>query len=105
MTQSSDKATILVVDDDADCRDLLAQLLSRQGYAVVCAGNGREALECIDASAPGLMILDLMMPEMSGWELLERQRNDPKLESLPIVVMTASGLVETSAPKPSSISQ
>jgi CheY-like chemotaxis protein len=94
MHQRADKGTILVVDDDPDCRDLLAQLLSRQGYAVVCAGNGREALECIDARAPGLMILDLMMPEMSGWEVLERQKNDPRLESLPVVVMTASGLVD-----------
>jgi CheY-like chemotaxis protein len=94
MDQSCDRTTILVVDDDADCRELLADLLSHQGYAVVCARNGREALDCINSSTPALMILDLMMPVMSGWELLEQQKNDPKLESLPVVVMTASGLVQ-----------
>lgn len=94
MDQSDDRPTILVVDDDTDCRELLAELLSHQGYTVVCASNGREALDCIHSSAPGLMILDLMMPIMSGWELLERQKSDPRLEALPVVVMTASGLVE-----------
>ncbi len=94
MNQSDDRPTILVVDDDADSRELLAELLSHQGYTVVCASNGREALDCINSSVPELMILDLMMPVMSGWELLERQKADPKLESLPVVVMTASGLVQ-----------
>jgi len=94
MDQACGRTTILVVDDDTDCRELLADLLSNQGYVVVCAKNGREALDCINASPPALMILDLMMPVMSGWELLERQKNDPNLESLPVVVLTASGLVQ-----------
>jgi CheY-like chemotaxis protein len=86
------KATILVVDDDADCREMLSDLLSKAGYSVACAENGREALDFINTSTPSLMILDLMMPVMSGWELLARQKFDPRLESLPVVVVSASGL-------------
>lgn len=99
------KATILVVDDDADCREMLSDLLSGQGYTVACAENGREALDYINASIPSLMILDLMMPVMSGWELLARQKADPRLESLPVIVVSASGLAkdieaEAVLPKP-----
>lgn len=93
MNASTDKRTILVVDDDAQCRESLTDLLSNEGYEVVCAENGRQALDYMNSSTPGLMILDLMMPVMSGWEVLARQKVDPKLESLPVVVMTASGLV------------
>ncbi len=93
MNASTDKRTILVVDDDAQCRESLTDLLSNEGYEVVCAENGRQALDYMNSSTPGLMILDLMMPVMSGWEVLARQKIDPKLESLPVVVMTASGLV------------
>src|SRR5579863_2045127 len=94
MDTSMDTPTILVVDDDADCREMLSDLLSRAGYAVACAKNGREALDYISSSIPSLMILDLMMPIMSGWELLARQKADPMLESLPVIVMSASGLAQ-----------
>jgi len=90
----SDKSVILIVDDDLDCREMLAELLSNKGYLVVCAENGRQGLDYLNSSIPGLVILDLMMPVMSGWEFRERQRSDPRLESLPVVVVTASGLVQ-----------
>jgi CheY-like chemotaxis protein len=82
------------VDDDADCREMLSDLLSREGYTVACAENGREALDYISSTTPSLMILDLMMPVMSGWELLDRQKTDPRMESLPVVVVSASGLAQ-----------
>jgi CheY-like chemotaxis protein len=94
MNTSVGKTTILVVDDDADCREMLSDLLSREGYTVACAENGREALDYISSSTPSLIILDLMMPVMSGWELLARQKVDPRLESLPVVVVSASGLAQ-----------
>ena len=94
MKASSEKSVILVVDDDVDCRELLADLLSNEGYAVACAENGLQALDYLKGSTPALIILDLMMPKMSGWEFRARQKVDPRLESLPVVVTTASGLVE-----------
>jgi len=82
---------ILLVDDDVDSTEALAELLSREGYAVACAENGREALDYLAHSKPPcLIILDLMMPVMSGWEFRQRQTSDPKLKSLPVVVVSAS---------------
>ena len=85
---------ILVVDDDSEASEILAELLSQKGYTVARAENGRQALDYLTHAKPGLIILDLMMPEMSGWEFRERQQNDPRLKSIPVVVVSASGLVE-----------
>jgi CheY-like chemotaxis protein len=93
MKDSSEKSVILLVDDDADCREMLADLLSNEGYMVVSAANGRQALDYLSGSTAALIILDLMMPVMSGWEFRARQKSDPRLASLPVVVTTASGLV------------
>jgi CheY-like chemotaxis protein len=93
MNSFGEKSVILVVDDDVDCREMLAELLSNEGYVIEIAANGRQALEQLNHSRPALIILDLMMPVMSGWEFRARQKNDPRLESLPVVVMSASGLV------------
>ena len=78
--------TVLVVDDDLDIQLLLRLELSAEGYDVVTAGNGREALELIPAIAPDCVLLDVMMPELDGWGVL-RELEDPK----PSVVMV-SGL-------------
>jgi CheY-like chemotaxis protein len=83
-------ATILVVDDDPECRDALADLLGNEGYDVACAENGWQALEYLSHDTPRLIILDLMMPVMDGREFLQRKRGDPRLRSLPVVVVTAT---------------
>jgi CheY-like chemotaxis protein len=93
MNGSSEKSVILVVDDDADCREMLADLLSKEGYVIAIAANGCQALDYLNHSTPALIILDLMMPVMSGWEFRARQKSDSRFESLPVVVLTASGLV------------
>jgi CheY-like chemotaxis protein len=80
VNDSTEKSVILIVDDDADSRELLSELLAKEGYAVVCAENGRDALDYLSRSIPSLIILDLMMPIMSGWEFRERQRADPQIE-------------------------
>ena len=85
-------ATILVVDDDADIRDALSSLLEELGYETLCAANGREALERLrrpDAKPPGLILLDLMMPVMDGFQFIREQRKDPDLAAIPVVVVTA----------------
>ncbi len=92
MSSSSEKAVILVVDDDAISCETIAELLSKNGYSVASAENGRQALDYLGRSTPALILLDLMMPVMSGWEFLAVKKTDPRLKPLPVVVMTGSGL-------------
>jgi CheY-like chemotaxis protein len=82
--------TILVVEDDADIRELISEMLVQVGYHVAEAGNGQEALDFLRAhECPCLMILDLMMPVLSGPELLEIMAEDERLSRLPVVVVSA----------------
>ncbi|MGZ8489166.1 MAG: adenylate/guanylate cyclase domain-containing protein [Candidatus Binatia bacterium] len=82
-------AKILVVDDTPRNVKLLADLLGVKGYAVVTAASGREALLKIDAELPDLVLLDVVMPEMSGYEVCLKIRNDPATAMLPVVMVTA----------------
>ncbi|MGZ9173680.1 MAG: adenylate/guanylate cyclase domain-containing protein [Candidatus Binatia bacterium] len=82
-------AKILVVDDTPRNVKLLADLLGVKGYAVVTAASGREALLKIDAEPPDLVLLDVVMPEMSGYEVCLKIRNDPATAMLPVVMVTA----------------
>jgi CheY-like chemotaxis protein len=82
-------ADALVVDDDTDGRDALAQLLKGRGYTVREAENGREALELIAERVPGFLVLDLEMPIMTGWEVLECLNRAGALDSIVIVVVSA----------------
>src|SRR5262249_17719772 len=68
------RACLLVVDDDADNREILSRLLRLKGHTVLEAGSGPEALALVDESAVDLVILDIMMPDVSGYEVLERLR-------------------------------
>lgn len=81
---------ILVVDDDTGIRTLLATSLRREGYTIHEARNGREALERMFGGAEDLVLLDLMMPEVSGWDVLERRRADPVLRQIPVIVISAN---------------
>jgi CheY-like chemotaxis protein/anti-sigma regulatory factor (Ser/Thr protein kinase) len=84
--------TVLVVEDDADTRALLRRLLTREGWAVTEATNGRVALERMAESHPELILLDLMMPEMDGFAFLEALRQQEAWRSIPVVVVTAKDL-------------
>jgi CheY-like chemotaxis protein len=80
---------ILIVEDDADMRESLGEILQLEGYRVFGAANGKEALNHLSqADAPCLILLDLMMPVMSGWEFREQQRQDPRLAQIPVAVLT-----------------
>ena len=81
---------ILVVDDDDDIRDTLAEALSLDGYRVTTAANGKVALEQARVTRPDLILLDLMMPVMSGWAFMEARHGDSRLASVPVVVVTAA---------------
>jgi CheY-like chemotaxis protein len=82
--------TVLVVDDDDDIRDTLRLALELHGYAVLMATDGKEALELLRTRPrPGLILLDLMMPVLDGWEFVKELDRDPKIADIPIVVITA----------------
>jgi CheY-like chemotaxis protein len=81
--------TVLVVDDDAEIRETLMLLLEREGYGVIGAENGAQALVALRQSHPSVMLLDLMMPVMSGWEVLDELETTGELANVPIVVVSA----------------
>jgi CheY-like chemotaxis protein len=85
-------APVLVVDDDAALRELLRRILEGAGYTVVEAENGRVALERLRTMAPGVILLDLMMPEMDGFEVVAEVRRHEAWRTIPIVVVTAKEL-------------
>ncbi len=85
----SQKSTILIVDDEPVGRRLLEVLLSNQGYHLVTAGSGSEALRQAALLMPDLILLDIMMQDMNGFEVCQRLRDDPLLAEVPIIMVTA----------------
>jgi CheY-like chemotaxis protein len=86
-------ASVLVVDDDADIRDALQLLLGNLGFQVSVAANGREALELLAWTHPQLIVLDLMMPDMDGWDFLDATK-----PSIPVIVVSGAGETLTKRP-------
>ena len=86
------EGAVLVIDDDADARARIRKALERDGWTVNEAGNGREGLEQLTASRPGLVLLDLTMPVMDGFSFLEAMRAKPECAAIPVVVLTALDL-------------
>lgn len=84
-----EKSTILIVDDELISRYTVEALLAAEGYNLVFAKNGKEALEKAREFIPDLMLLDVMMPDMDGFEVCQHLRNDKRLAELPIVIVTA----------------
>jgi CheY-like chemotaxis protein len=80
---------VLVVDDDKDMREVLTDVLEFEGYLVSSAANGSQALNEARRSPPHIILLDLMMPVMSGWQFRAAQVLDPTLAQVPVVVMSA----------------
>jgi CheY-like chemotaxis protein len=90
--------TILIIDDDPDIRSALADVLLSECFAVREAGNGREALQLVlGGIRPSLILLDLMMPLMNGWEFLAEARRHRQLAAVPVVVMSGSELHDREA--------
>jgi len=85
---AADAPTLLVVDDDADSRDLLMRSLTREGYRVVTATGGREALRLAAEIHPAVITLDVIMPELDGREVLSQLRVHPDLAAIPVILIT-----------------
>ena len=85
------RATVLIVDDTPQNARLLDAVLSPQGYRVLVAGSGQEGLEKISSEKPDLVLLDIVMPDLSGLEVCHRIRQEPSTRMLPVVMMTSSG--------------
>jgi CheY-like chemotaxis protein len=83
---------ILVVEDDTDLRQTLASILELEGYRVRAAGDGREALGMLRGGyRPSLLLVDLIMPVMDGWELCDALSTEPGFRTVPVILMSASG--------------
>lgn len=80
---------LLIVDDDDAIRETLALVLEDEGYQVRTACDGLHAIESISSELPCVILLDLMMPNMDGWQVFEALQADPKLARVPVCVMTA----------------
>ncbi len=88
----NDPDRILVVEDDPASSELVTRILQKDGWKIEKASNGREAFACMEASPPSLVLLDLMMPEMDGFELVARLRTHPTLSKIPVLVLTSKML-------------
>ncbi len=88
--EQKDNATVLVVDDAPGNRELLSKQLARQGYAVIMASNGREALQLLRSHQIDIVLLDVLMPELDGFQTLEIMQADEKLREIPVIMTSAS---------------
>jgi CheY-like chemotaxis protein len=87
-TIPGDAATVLVVDDDSTVRDLMTRLLEKMGYRAVLAADGADALRLAREIRPSVITLDVVMPQVSGWDVLQRLKADPELASIPVIMVT-----------------
>ena len=94
MSAGSSHARILIVDDDQGAVLVLSQRLSSWGYEVLTAPSGEEALRVVEEVRPDLVLLDVMMPGMDGWEVLRRMKADPATRSIPVAMLTVLHLSE-----------
>ena len=88
-TAEVDRRRVLVVDDDLPVRGMLSVALRRQGFAVLLAGNGSEAERALAFYSPCVILLDLMMPEVNGWDFLQRLQETGMKGKIPVIVISA----------------
>jgi CheY-like chemotaxis protein len=99
MSASADASHVLIVEDDRDIRESVAEVLADEGYSVSAAADGREALELLRSAArrPDIILLDLMMPVMNGFQFREEQLKDLALAAIPVLIVTADANARSKA--------
>jgi DNA-binding response OmpR family regulator len=80
---------IVCVEDEIEMIDLIRLILTREGYEIIIANGGLKALEVIEDVLPQLVLLDLMMPDLDGWEVYQRLKANPITKDIPVIVVTA----------------
>ncbi|HLE03882.1 MAG TPA: response regulator, partial [Anaerolineales bacterium] len=80
---------VVCIEDEPEMIDLVRLILGRRGFEVVGANGGLEGLALVASEKPDLVLLDLMMPDMDGWEVYQRMKSDEALRDIPVVVVTA----------------
>jgi len=86
---AEEKKKVLCIEDEPEMIDLIKLILERKGFEVLGAVGGKEGLEVIRREMPDLILLDLMMPEVDGWEVFRQMRADEQLKDIPVIVVTA----------------
>jgi len=81
--------SVLVIDDDLAILDMIGELLGYEGYQVATSSSGSDAIARAKANPPALILLDLMMPEMSGWQVISALRAQPQTNAIPVVLLSA----------------
>ena len=85
----TDVMRVICVEDEAEMIDLIRLILSRKGFEVIGANGGKQGLEMIREQKPDLILLDLMMPDMDGWEVYQQVKADEAIRDIPVIVVTA----------------
>jgi len=84
-----EEQVILIVDDDRDTRTIIKTILNAKGYKTYDFSNGKDALSYIDINPPSLILLDIMMPEMSGYDVMARLKMKPETQAIPVIMLSA----------------
>jgi CheY-like chemotaxis protein len=86
--------TVLIVEDEVDTAEMLAEMMKISGYEVIKSYGGKQAISMISSKKPDVVVLDLMMPEFSGLDVLNFMRRDPRLDHIPVVIVSARNIDE-----------
>lgn len=89
IAQAQEKPTVVCIDDEPDMIGLIRLVLAKQNFEFVGATSGREGLETVRKLKPQLVLLDLMMPDMDGWEVYQQMKIDDDLKDIPVIIVTA----------------
>lgn len=84
-----EKKRVICIEDEPEMIDLVRLILSRKGFDVIGAEGGIEGLKLVRSEKPDLVLLDLMMPDLDGWEVYQEIKGDPELRTIPVIVVTA----------------
>jgi DNA-binding response OmpR family regulator len=86
---AEEKKTVVCIEDEPEMIDLVKLILGRKGFDLTGAMGGREGLDAVRRIKPDLVLLDLMMPDMDGWEVYQQMKADEELKEIPVIVVTA----------------
>jgi len=89
MSVNNQEKHIVVIEDDPEMIELVKLILAKDGFKVTGAGNGREGLETIQEVGPHVVLLDLMMPDMDGWEVYQSMKANDTMKNIPVIIITA----------------